>query len=80
MTPDCLQLTPFCRYFSFVAASSSSFSKSVFLRCRHFWLGILAIITVHSRLTPLYDDKLARPVDGQSDDELTRPDMGSQIE
>ena len=33
LTPDYLQLTPFCRYFSFVAASSSSFSKIVFLRC-----------------------------------------------
>ena len=50
LTPDYLQLAPFCRYFSFVAASSSSFSKIVFLRCCHFGLGVLA--TCHDRYGP----------------------------
>ena len=51
MTPDYLQLTPFCRYFSFVAASSSSFSKIVFLCCCHFGLGVV-LATCHDRYGP----------------------------
>ena len=39
LTPDSLQLTPFCIYFGFVTPSFSSFSKIVFLRCCH-WLAI----------------------------------------
>ena len=34
------KMTAFCAYFGFVAPSSSSFSKIVFLRCCHFGLAI----------------------------------------
>ena len=45
LTPDYLQLTPFCRYFSFVAASSSSFSKIVFFALLTFWAGGIGYVS-----------------------------------
>ena len=45
MTPDYAQLTPFCRYLSFVAASFSSFSKIVFFALLSFLAGGIGYVS-----------------------------------